>query len=145
MSGVLDVRAVRLAETADDRDDAIRRCAAVLVAIGAVKPSYEAAMLARELTTTTYVGEGMAIPHGTYAGREAVRRDALAVLRFPDGVDWDGHPVTVCVAIAARGDGHVAVLASLAGILLDKGRARALRECADPAEVVRMLAAVTAG
>jgi PTS system mannitol-specific IIA component len=51
--------------------------------------------------------------------------------------------VTVCVAIAARGDGHIAVLAGLAQILLDPDRARQLREETDPAEVVRMLGAVS--
>ena len=58
-------------------------------------------MLERERGISTYVGEGVAIPHGTHAGRGAVHRDALAVLRSPDGVDWDGHEVRVCVAIAA--------------------------------------------
>jgi PTS system mannitol-specific IIA component len=71
-----------------------------------------------------------------------VRRDALAVLRFPDGVDWDGGRVFVCVAIAARGNGHIALLAALAEILLDPERARALREATDPAEIIRMLASV---
>jgi PTS system mannitol-specific IIA component len=96
-------------------------------------------MLARERSISTYVGEGVAIPHGTLAGKEAVLRDALAVLRFPDGVDWDGYPVSVCVAIAAQGDGHVELLGELAEILLDPDRARALREATDVDDVLRLL------
>jgi PTS system mannitol-specific IIA component len=136
---LLEPRAIRLAERATDRDDAIRRCGETLVEIGAVDPTYVEAMLARERSISTYVGEGVAIPHGTLAGKEAVRRDALAVLRFPDGVDWDGYPVSVCVAIAAQGDGHVELLGELAEILLDPDRARALREATDVDDVLRLL------
>jgi Phosphoenolpyruvate-dependent sugar phosphotransferase system, EIIA 2/pfkB family carbohydrate kinase len=89
------------------------------------------------------VGEGVAIPHGTLDSKAAVRRDALAVLRFPDGVDWDGHAVNVCVAIAALSDGHVDLLAELAEILLDPDRAAALRAATEPDQVVRLLTAGT--
>jgi mannitol PTS system EIIA component len=139
---LLERRAVRLQERAGDRIAAIRRCGEVLVEIGAVTEEYVAAMLERERSVSTYVGEGVAIPHGTLASKEAVRRDALAVLRFPDGVDWDGAPVTVCVAIAARGDGHVELLAALAQILLEPDQARALREATEIDDVLRLLAPV---
>lgn len=140
--GLLQRRAIRLTEPAATRDDAIRRCGQTLVDIGAVDPTYVDAMLAREQSISTYVGEGVAIPHGTLAGKDAVARDALAVLRFPDGVDWDGFPVVVCVAIAARGDGHTEILSELAQILLDPDRARALREATDPDDVLDLLSPV---
>lgn len=81
----------------------------------------------------------MAIPHGTSVGRDLIHRDALAFVRFPDGADWDGNPVTVCIAIAARGDGHMAILAELAQVLMDPDRARALREASDPGRVLALL------
>jgi PTS system mannitol-specific IIA component len=136
---LLDARAIRLDEHADNRDDAIVRCGQALVDIGAAQPAYVQAMLERERSISTYVGEGVAIPHGTLASKETVARDALAFLRFPDGVDWNGNPVTVCVAIAARGDGHVRLLSELAQILLDPDRAQALRDATDPDEVRRLL------
>jgi PTS system mannitol-specific IIA component len=139
---LLDRRAIRLAERAADRDDAIRRCGEVLVELGAVTPAYAESMVERERSVSTYMGEGVAIPHGTLAGKDAVRRDALAVLKFPDGVDWDGNPVTIAVAIAVRGDGHLALLAELAQVLLDPDRARGLREADDPDEVLRLLSPV---
>jgi len=137
---LLDRRAIRLGEQAVDRDDAIRRCGQALVDIGAVSPAYVDAMLARERAISTYVGEGVAIPHSTLEGKAWVRHDALAVLRFPDGVDWGGEPVAVCVAIAALGDGHVDLLAELAEILLDPDRAAALRAVTEVDEVIRLLA-----
>ena len=136
---ILQRNAIRLDEHATGRDDAIRRCGGVLVEIGAVDPAYVEAMLAREQSISTYVGEGVAIPHGTLEGKSAVRRDALAVVRFPEAVDWDGNPVSVCVAIAAQGDGHVDLLAELAEILLDEDRAAALRAATDPDEVMTLL------
>jgi mannitol PTS system EIIA component len=138
--GLLEERAIRLAEKAIDRNDAIRRCGQTLVEVGAVDPAYVEAMLDRERSISTYVGEEVAIPHATFAGKSAVRRDALAVLRFPDGVDWGGETVTVCVAIAAVGDGHVEILSELAQILLDPDRARALREATRADDVLHLLA-----
>jgi PTS system mannitol-specific IIA component len=136
---LLERRAVRLTEHAADRQEAVRRCGETLVEIGAVRPAYTETMLDRERSISTYVGEGVAIPHGTLEGKLAVLRDALAVLRFPDGVDWGGQPVYVCVAIAAQGDGHIALLSQLAEILLDPDRARALREATEIDEVLRLL------
>ena len=142
LARLLDEQAILLSETATDRDDAIRQCGQALVAIGAVDPAYVEAMLEREQSISTYVGEGVAIPHATLAGKSAVRRDALAVLRFPDGVDWGGEPVVVCLAIAAVGDGHVEILSELAQILLEPERAAELRQATRPAEVLSLLAPV---
>jgi len=138
-AGLLEPRAVRLGEHVADRAAAVRRCGELLVETGAVKPEYIDAMLERERDISTYVGEGVAIPHATLAGKEAVLRDALAVVGLAEPVDWDGQPVSVCVAIAARGDGHLAILAELAEILLDPQRARALREADTADDVIRLL------
>jgi PTS system mannitol-specific IIA component len=138
-AALLDRDAIHLRERAADREAAIRRCGEVLVGTGAVDASYVDAMLERERSISTYVGEGVAIPHGTLASKDAVRRDALSFLRFPDTVDWGGEPVTICICIAARGDGHVGILAALAQILLEPGRAEALRAADDPDEVLQLL------
>jgi len=138
-AALLDPRAVRLGERVADRTEAVRRCGQVLVETGAVEPGYIDAMLERERDISTFVGEGVAIPHATLAGKQAVLRDALAVVGLAEPVDWDGHPVSVCVALAARGDGHLAILAELAEILLDPERARALREAGTVDEVIRLL------
>ncbi|GLX01489.1 PTS sugar transporter subunit IIA [Microtetraspora sp. NBRC 16547] len=135
----LDPRAVLLDASAADRDNAIRQCGRALVAVGAVEEPYVETMIERERSISTYVGEGVAIPHGTLAAKEAVHHDAVCVLRFPGGVDWGGERVTVCVGIAARGDGHVRLLAELAQILLDPDRVHALREATRVEEVVHLL------
>ncbi|MEV4100977.1 PTS sugar transporter subunit IIA [Nonomuraea sp. NPDC049649] len=136
---LLDPRAIRLDERAADRDEAIRLCGRVLVGIGAVAEPYVEAMIERERSISTYVGEGVAIPHGTAAAKEDVKRDAICVVRFPAGVDWDGDQVTVCVGIAAKNDGHVPLLAELAEILMDPERARTLREATETRQVIEEL------
>jgi mannitol PTS system EIIA component len=138
-AGLLERAAIRLNERAADRDTAIRACGQVLIDTGAVDAAYVEAMLERERSISTYVGEGVAIPHGTLASKDTVRRDALSFVRFPETVDWGGEPVTICIGIAAQGGGHMGILSALAEILLEPGRARALREADDPDEVLRLL------
>jgi len=139
---VLSKDGIRLGLSAVDKWDAIKQCGALLDELGAVEPGYPAAMLERERSVSTFVGEGVAIPHGTDAARALVRRTTLGVLQFPAGVDWDGQRVTLCVAIAAKGEEHVAVLSELAQILMEPDKAALLRTSAEVDEVYRMLAVI---
>jgi PTS system mannitol-specific IIA component len=140
LADLLTESSIRLDAHASGRDDAIAQAGAALVEAGAVDPSYVDAMLQRENTVSTYVGEGVAIPHGTLAGKDAVRHDAIVVLRFPDGVDWDGNDVRVAVGIAAKGNGHIALLSQLATVLLDSDKAAALRGATTSQQVYDLLA-----
>jgi mannitol PTS system EIIA component len=140
-AALLDRSAVRLEATAVDREDAVRQCGQLLVDCGCVDDSYISGMLEREKTISTFVGEGFAIPHGTEASKAAVRRDALSFVRFPDGVDWGGEQVSVCIGIAAANNGHLPILAALAQILVEPEKAAALREADSFEDVFRMLAA----
>lgn len=139
LAELLDLSAIDLDARAGSKEDAVRACGERLVAIGAVKPAYVDAMLEREQSISTYIGEGVAIPHGTLSGKDAVLRDALCYLRFVEPVDWDGEQVSVCVGIAAAGDGHVAVLSQLAQVLMDPDQAAALRAASRPDDVLRAL------
>jgi PTS system mannitol-specific IIA component/phosphocarrier protein FPr len=136
---VLVREAVRLAQHADDKWDALRQSGALLEELGAVDEGYAAAILEREGQISTYMGEGVAIPHGTDAARDLVRRTALGFLQYPDGVDWDGETVHLCIPIAASGDEHVGVLSALAEILVDDDSAAALRAATDVETVLALL------
>jgi mannitol PTS system EIIA component len=139
LTSLLAEDSIRLASTATDRFDAVRQCGRALVEAGAADESYIDAMVQREETVSTFVGEGVAIPHGTLAGKESVQHDALVVLRFPDGVDWEGNRVSVCVGIAAAGGGHIALLSQLAEILLDPEKAEQLRTAESADQVYALL------
>jgi PTS system mannitol-specific IIA component len=138
LSELLGESSIRLDCRAADRFDAVRQCGDALVASGAVTEAYVDSMLEREHTVSTYIGEGVAIPHGTLAGKDAVHRSAMVVLGFPDGVDWGGNRVGVCVGIAAQAGGHVALVARLAEILLDPGGAERLRSARKPEEILEL-------
>jgi PTS system mannitol-specific IIA component len=133
---------IRLDCSATDREDAIRQTGELLVGIGAVDPAYVTAMLERERAVSTYVGEAIAFPHATLAEVDAVNRDAIVVLRFPDGVDWDGKPVSVVIGLAAQGRGHIGLLSRLATVLLEPGKAQAIRAAERPADVYAALGTV---
>lgn len=140
-AGVLSTEAVRLGQRASGKLDALRQSGAVLVELGAVEPGYADAMLAREEMVSTFMGEGVAIPHGTNEAREFVHRTALGFLQFPDGVDWgEGNIVTVCIPIAAAGGEHMALLSALAMVLIDPEKAEALRSASSADDVLALLA-----
>lgn len=140
LTELLAETSINLTAEAKDRDDAIRQAGEALLAAGAIDASYIDAMLERENSVSTYVGEGVAIPHGTLAGKDAVKSDALVLLRFPDGVDWDGNPVSVAIGIAAKGNGHIALLSQLATVLLEPEKAEALRNATTTEQVYELLA-----
>lgn len=131
--------AVRLGCLASGRADAVQQTGMVMFHSGAVDIDYVLAMHEREKAVSTFIGEGVAIPHGTEAGRVHVRRTALSVLQFPDGVDWDGNEVKVCVGIASRDDERVPVLEALTRVLEVPERAAALRSATSVDDVLRLL------
>ena len=139
MAALLPRDGIRLGLQASDRFDAVRQSGQVLVEIGAVEPPYIDAMLERERQISTSLGEGFAIPHGTDESRRWIHETMLSFLQFPDGVEWDDDDVIVCVGIAAVGDEHVGVLASLARVLMVPEHAARLRSAERPEEVLSLL------
>lgn len=135
LTALLAESSIRLDSTATNQEDAIRQTGAALLEVGAIDATYIEGMLERERSVSTFVGEGVAIPHATLADKDSVKNDALVILRFADGVDWDGSDVRVCVGIAARGNGHIALLAQLAIVVLDPNKAAVLRGATTKAEV----------
>jgi len=140
LADLLAESSIVLDATAVDRDDAIAQAGAALLAVGAVDADYTAAMLERERNISTFVGEGVAVPHGTLAAEDAVARNALVLLRFTAPIDWNGNDVHVVIGLAARGRGHIGLLSRLAGLLLEPERAKALREATNTEEIYRVFA-----
>ena len=139
LAELLAEASIHLDASATSRDDAIRQAGQALLDVGAIDPSYIDAMIARENSVSTFMGEGVAIPHGTLAGKDSVRKDALSLIRFPDGVDWDGNDVRLAFGIAAKGGGHIALLSQLATVLMDPAKAKALRDATTVEQVYALL------
>ena len=137
--GILDVAAVVLDGTARSRDDAISEAGNLLVSVGAVDPAYVDSMHERETSVSTYMGNFLAIPHGTNEAKGSIRRTALSFVRYPGHVDWKGNPAEFVIGIAGVGDEHLALLGKIATIFVDADRVAELRTAATPDEVVAII------
>ncbi|MBO6168897.1 MAG: PTS sugar transporter subunit IIA [Bacteroidales bacterium] len=104
----------------ESKQNAILRAGTLLQTSGYVDNTYPQAMLEREKIATTYMGMGLAIPHGTAEAKTAVKKSGIAVLQYPDGVDFDGEKAHLIVAIAGVGDEHLTILAKVAAALDDQ-------------------------
>jgi multiphosphoryl transfer protein len=138
---VLAAEAVQVGATAADQAEAIDRVGALLVAQGLVTAAYVTAMHAREAIVSTYLGNGIALPHGTNEAQDAILRTGLAVVQFPAGVPWGEEPARLVIGLAATSDEHIGILSRLAGILDDQELCERLGRSTDPAEIHAALTA----
>jgi phosphocarrier protein FPr len=137
---ILSTERIQLQASAADRSDAIRQAGQLLVQTGCVKPAYIAGMLAREESMSTYLGNGVSIPHGLFENREDILQTGISVLQLPGGVEWDeGEKAYLVIGIAASSDEHVGVLASLAEAIEDDDTTRLLIETTDPNDILKHL------
>ncbi len=138
----LETANVRVGAVAASKEDAIRQVAALLAQSGCIVPGYAESMLAREKVANTYLGKGVAIPHGMPKDRELIRRTGIAVLQVPGGVAWQpGDTARLVIGIAARSDEHLGVLGNLTGLLYDDEMVARLAVTRDPGEVIAALSA----
>ena len=141
MPGIILPSRVALDRVVADRDAAIRAAGELLVADGCVPAAYVAGMLAREQVMSTFVGKGIAIPHGLEPDMSTVIRAGVSVVRLASPVRWndDGDEVRYVCGLAATAEEHMGVLAALAEVLDDEASLERLRTTSDPAEVVQIL------
>src|SRR5690606_11752393 len=121
---------------------ALKEAADVLVAAGAVTADYLQAMHDREQAVSTYMGNGLAIPHGTNDAKDAVLGSALSVVRYDGGVDWDGEQATFVIGSAEQDSEHRGILAQIAILVTDDDDVAKLTAAATPEELFELLAAV---
>lgn len=131
---------VRLGWVAVNKAEAIRLVGQVMVESGFISPAYVDSMLKREQVSATFLGHGIAIPHGLPEARELVLQTGIVVVQFPAGVAWaqEGHARLV-VGIAAKSDEHLQVLANLTSVLGDEARVEVLASTRDIALMVEAL------
>ena len=143
---ILSRERIELNAVATDRTDAIRKAGELLVNSGCVLPEYVDGMLLRETTMSTYLGSGVAIPHGVYENKEHILQTGISALQLPQGVEWDpgGEMVYLVIGIAASSDEHVGVLASLAEAVEDEAILNELISATDPEIILRHLSGTPA-
>ena len=123
------------------KQEVIRAIGEIMVRCGEVTPRYVLGMLEKEDQYSTWITEGVALPHGTSEVKSEVLRNSVVVVQIPNGVEW-GNGKTVHVAIGLAGTGneeHLKVLAALAGVLQDRANVERLRWSDSEEEVIGML------
>jgi phosphocarrier protein FPr len=137
---ILSVDRIRVQGSASDKEDAIRKAGELLVESGCVKPAYVEGMLAREKTMSTYLGNGVAIPHGELEIRADILTTGISVFQIPEGVLWeDDEKAHLIIGIAASSDEHVGVLAKLAEVIEDEEVCQKLIQTEDPKLILNAL------
>ncbi|WP_298586016.1 PTS mannitol transporter subunit IICBA [uncultured Kocuria sp.] len=132
---VMDGGAVNAAQAIDE-------AGGLLVAAGAVTDEYVASMHEREESVSTFMGNGLAIPHGTNQAKDSINHSALSVVRYPEGLDWNGKPVTWVIGIAGKDNEHLAILSRVAKIFGNKEKVRQLDEARTSDDVLDLLGKV---
>ena len=142
MSDILALSHVKVPGSATSKDDAIREAGQILVDAGAVTPAYVDAMIEREKSVSTYMGNYLAIPHGTNESKDTITRSALSVVRYDQPIDWDGNEVRFSVGVAGVQGGHLEILNKIAIVFSDTDEVEKLIAAQSAEEVYELLHAV---
>ncbi|MFB2585609.1 PTS sugar transporter subunit IIA [Herbiconiux liukaitaii] len=136
---VLEPSQIRLSGTARTKEDAIAEASAILVGAGAVTADYHDFMLQREETVSTYMGNFLAIPHGTNEGKDTILASALSFVRYDEALDWGGEDVRFVVGIAGKDGGHMDILTKIAIVFSDDDEVAKLLAAGTPEEILEIL------
>ena len=142
MSEVLTLSQIRMPGVARSKDEAIREAGEILVDAGAVEPAYIDSMFDRERSVSTYMGNYLAIPHGTNESKEEISRSALSVVKYDPPIDWDGNEVRFAVGIAGHEGGHLEILSKIAIVFSDTDEVDKLVAAQSARELYDLLNAV---
>ena len=136
----LAIEQIAMGQAAADKAEALRLLARCLVDDGLVAEGYLEGLQAREAQGSTFLGQGIAIPHGTPETRDQVFTTGVRLMQFPEGVDWgDGQTVYLAIAIAARSDEHLRLLQLLTRALGETDLAQALRRASSAEALLKLL------
>ncbi|WP_166997641.1 PTS sugar transporter subunit IIA [Paramicrobacterium fandaimingii] len=138
-SEILTVGNVVAAGSATTRDDAIAEAGRVLVAAGAVTDAYVDAMREREETVSTYMGNYLAIPHGTNEAKNEIKASALSLIRYVNPIDWDGEEVRFVVGIAGVENEHLEILSKIAIVFSEEESVQQLIDAPDAGALYTLL------
>lgn len=114
-----------------DKETAIRAAGQLLCDLGFANEDYIQAMVDRENMVSTYMGMGVAIPHGTSSAKETVKKSGIVVMQYPEGVDFGDEKAYLVIGIAGVGDEHLEILGNIVASLEDEELLETLKKNAD--------------
>lgn len=136
--GVLDLKNIKTGQKSVSKEVAIEMAGQLLVDSGYVLPEYIEAMQEREKVYSTYIGEGIAIPHGVGAAKDKIIRTGISVLQFPEGVIFGENKVAyLVVGIAGKGNEHMKILTNIAEFIQEGEAIKELFTVKDSEKIYR--------
>ncbi|MET1030905.1 PTS sugar transporter subunit IIA [Domibacillus tundrae] len=135
---ILSAENIVLNQQLGSKEEAIRATGQVLVDRGYVEPAYIEKMLEREQLTTTYMGNFVAIPHGTEDAKSAVKESGIAIIQVPNGVSFDGNEVKLLIGIAGKGDEHLEILSQIAIVCSEEDNVLQIVNASSKEEILAM-------
>ncbi|RYG54503.1 HPr family phosphocarrier protein, partial [bacterium] len=140
MSMLLSADTIRLGARPANKSEAIELAGLVLADSGHIEHGYIRSMMEREKQANTFLGHGIAIPHGMAPDRHMIKETGVAVVQVPDGVEWNKNErVDLIVAIAAKSDEHLKILASLMDVMDDEALIQRLTQTTSVDEIAAAL------
>lgn len=136
---VIDEKGVVLNQASVSKEDAIRAAGALLVKQGCVEDAYVDAMVEREKLVTTYMGMGIAIPHGTSEAKGCVKKTGIVLVQYPQGIDFGGEMAQLIFGIAGIGDEHLDLLSKICEALEDEAVLEKMKTTDDVAWILEQL------
>lgn len=137
---ILIKEGIQLGQKPVSKEEAIQAAGELLEKLGYVDGSYVAAMQEREKLVTTYMGMGVAIPHGTTQAKGTVKKSGIVFFQYPEGVDFGEEKAQLVFGIAGVGDEHLDLLGKLCTLLEDEARLETLKTTDDVEWVLEQLA-----
>ncbi len=110
----------------DTKENVIRAVGQMLVDTGYVEQPYVDAMVKREESFSTYMGNELALPHGVEEAKKEIKASGIAVMIFPEGTEWGNEKAKIVVGIAGVGEEHLQILSILADKVLEEGNVEKL-------------------
>jgi PTS system mannitol-specific IIA component len=136
---ILSINKIKLNAKPQDKFEAIRIAGQLLVDAGHVSAAYIDKMLEREQTLSTYMGNGLAIPHGTQDSKSLIVSTGLSIVQIPDGVDFgEGEKANLVIGIAAAGNDHLDILTNVAMICSEDENMDQIMKAATSEEMVNI-------
>jgi mannitol PTS system EIIA component len=133
---ILSADNVLLNAYAATKEEAIKIAGNLLVDQGYVEESYIDKMMEREALTSTYMGNFVAIPHGTEDAKKAVKTSGLSIVQIPDGVDFGAGIVKLVIGIAGKDGEHLEILSKIALVCADEDKVNQIIQASSKSELL---------
>ena len=137
-NGIMVAAGIKTGQASVSKEEAITAAGKLLHELGYVNESYIPAMLEREKTVSTYMGLGVAIPHGTSEAKDEVKKTGIVMLQYPEGVDFGDEKAYLVFGIAGIGNEHLDLLAKIGTVIEEEENLDKLKKATTPEEILKM-------